>query len=400
MFDLSAEIQRVDGDISRISAEKEKIARSLTENTTKTNEQIAKLAASIASLQTSRQRLQDFMGFDQKLSELAALKAEHATCTAKINAALADAAAKAEQIATLNGTIAARDGTIITLNGTIATRDAMVDDLNAVIVTLNARIADLESQLDVFTIYDEMRIGDTPQNMQPILFIYEHSLYPSGGSPTAAPDPAFLRSQFTNIKTANAGATMVVIDHEALFPGGDGSGVITNPQYLVTILTIAREFWPDVSLYSYPTRYYGFANPNSDPTRYDGLVSRTQATQAITDQCTFLSPSFYYLNPIHDNAVNRDNWINKYIDLCELVAPGKRIIPVILPRYHSSLASVPGYESWAQQYVDGDYWLATMQTIKARCPGLTIWMGTSNPDPRTESPVPLWWTRTVAFAAA
>jgi predicted nucleic acid-binding Zn-ribbon protein len=408
MFDLSAEIQRVESDISRTTSEKEKIARSLTENTTKTNEQIAKLAASIASLQTSRQRLQDFMGFDQKLSELNALKAEHALCTTTINGLngtittrTTERDAALASVATLNTTLATRDNTIAVLNGTIEARDLAIVDLNQQNTNLQAQIEALLGQLpgETFLTFDEARAGNLSSfGLQDILVIYESAMVKPATAATAAPDAAWLDTAFANIKAANPTVNRVVLDYETWALVSSGVVNTTAVGWYVTLINAAKAHFSDVGLYGeIPERYYLYLNyPPGHAThisRKNGWFSRAAQMQPIWDAVNSVYPSVYYLNPVHTDAADRDLWYTDIAAMCAQFAPGKKVIPFFWPRVHPS-------EDPTKPWINGDYWLASLTKAHELFDGYVLWLESEEPDLSTISPEPLWWTRTKEFQAA
>lgn len=411
MFDLSAEIQRVDSDISRFNAEKEKIARSLTENTTKTNEQLAKLAASIASLQTSKQRLQDFMGFDQKLSELNALKATHATCTTVIDglngtittrtderdAALANAA-------TLTATLATRDNTIAVLNGTIEARDLAIADLNEQNETLQAQIEALLAQLpgETFLAFDEMRAGDhSSLGYQDPLVIYESAFFPNNVTEaqraTTPPDPAFLDDQFAEIKSNNPNTDRIILDLERWPMVANGVVNTTVVGWYVTLVNACKAHFSDVGLYGeIPERYTLYLNyPAGHAThisRKNGWFSRAAQMQPLWDAIDTVYPSVYFINPVHADAAKCDLWYTDIATMCKQFAPGKKAILFMGPRYHPS---VDPDLNW----IDGDYWYARLNKVYELFDGYVLWMKSDQPDLSTYNPEPLWWTLTKQFQA-
>jgi len=407
MFDLSTEIQRVDSDISRISSEKEKISRALTENTTKTNEQIAKLTASITSLQTSRQRLQDFMGFDQKLSELNALKAEHALCTTTINGLnstittrTTERDAALSSVTTLTNTVAARDNTIIVLNGTIDARDLTIVDLNQQNADLQAQIEALLSQLpgETFLAFDEARAGDlSSYGFQDLLVIYESAMVKPNTAATAAPDADWLDTAFASIKAANPTVDRVVLDYETWALVSSGVVNQTVVGWYVTLVNAAKAHFSDVGLYGeVPERYYLYLNyPPGHAThisRKNGWFSRAAELQPIWDAVTTIYPSVYYLNPVHTDSADRDLWYTDIAAMCAQFAPGKKVFPFFWPRVHQS-------EDPTKPWINGDYWLASLNKAYELFDGYVLWLESEEPVLSTMDPEPLWWTRTKEFQA-
>jgi hypothetical protein len=316
--------------------------------------------------------------------------------------------AAADRIAERDTTIAAKDAEIAVagqaklaaeqqvavLTVTLSDKDEAIAGLTDNLSAANAEIARLTALLNPaprFTVYNEMKsVPSLPRT--PIRFIYENELIAPGETRLMPPNVDHLRSKFAQIKANEPETTMVVLDQEGWLPTGSGASQIAHPEYYVTLLNVAREFWSDVSVYSYPKRYYGFVTGSAaeNVTRYNTLVVHTQETQQITDLCTFLCPSFYVPTAIEDDA-DRAAWMNGYFDLCELVAPGKAIIPTLWPRFHTHPAD----------WLTGPIWDDMIRRIHARpsCKGYIIFgrSGGDDPDPR---PLNLpWWQADEALTA-
>jgi len=289
--------------------------------------------------------------------------------------------------------IAAKDAEIARLEQENADYHQVAEEQIAEIHAQRAEIARLKALLRPvqFTTYNEMKsVPSLP--LPPIRFIYENELIAPGETRYMPPNVDHLRAKFAQIKANEPDVKMVVLDQEGWLPGGSGSAQIEHPEYFVTLLTVAHEFWDEVSQYSYPKRYYGFVtgSPAENETRYNTLVAHTQQTQEITDLCTFLCPSFYVPTAIED-PTKRAKWMDGYFSLCELVAPGKDIIPTLWPRFHSHPAD----------WLTGPIWDEMIRRIYARqsCMGYIIFgrSGGDDPDPR---PLNLpWWQADEAFRA-
>ena len=364
---------------------------------------------------TSRQNIATFANdLKEVLAWGDAAEAANAAICAERDAAIAQVADRDTVIANMNqwlearnnrileqdATIAAKDAEIATINGLLSDRTeelAALDELHEAALSelsnAQAEIARLKALLRPvqFTTYNEMKsVPSLP--LPPIRFIYENELIAPGETRYMPPNVDHLRAKFASIKANEPDVKMVVLDQEGWLPGGSGSAQIEHPEYFVTLLTVAHEFWDEVSQYSYPKRYYGFVtgSPAENETRYNTLVAHTQATQEITDLCTFLCPSFYVPTAIEDPN-KRAKWMDGYFALCELVAPGKDIIPTLWPRFHSHPAD----------WLTGPIWDEMIRRIYARqsCMGYIIFgrSGGDDPDPR---PLNLpWWQADEAFRA-
>jgi hypothetical protein len=257
-----------------------------------------------------------------------------------------------------------------------------------------------ESPTVPFLVLDEMRIGSTAGlGFTDMLVIYESSLHASGVSGEAAPDEAALAASFTSIKAANPGVTRVCLDQESWWTNGiiDGAHI---PYYL-TLIDVAHDFWPDVGIYSgipeRATSWLTGSGSYTDPASQNGIRfaswrSRCSANQQIFDAVNTIYPSIYYINPVYNNATHRDNWFQEHQNLIEELAPGKPAYYFMWPRIHNSVNS-------ATPYIDSAYWRASLNKVYTMNPngGLVVWLESANADPRTESPVPGWWTETLDF---
>jgi hypothetical protein len=297
---------------------------------------------------------------------------------------------------TLTATIAAKDAELAEL---IEVSNAQHDQIVAAWTTIaerDAEIARLTALLNpvpaepAFTLYNEMKsVPSLP--LPDILVIYEGQLHASGVSGEAAPDPAFLRQSFASIKAANPGVTMVILDQESWWTNGRVEPA--QVPWYVTLVNVAKEFWADVGLYGFPERYTGFLTGSAadNPLRLDSWKNR-QAPE-ISAAVTFFCPSFYFINPVHNNETKRNLWIDTYVDWCNPAGvPSQRIVPFLWPRIHGSVDPTT-------PWVDGPTWRSTLNKVRERCQGAVIFgrSGNDDPDPRPSTP---WWLETEAFLAA
>jgi hypothetical protein len=406
---LTAELDRVDKDISRIANEKNLMQTGLTQTTTKTSEKITALANQIAALQTTKNRLLDLQGFDQRLAELESLRAASANYNANLaartaerdaavaerDAAIAAAAAKDTTIATLNTQITV-------LNGTIEARDIQIIDLNARIVNLEAQIAALLAQLpgDAFVSFDEMRIGDVSMHgFQDLLVVYENSMVRPGDANTAPPNAAFLNTYFGNLKAANPTVNRIVLDYEtwALTTGSNSTlaANMTVVGYYVTLVNAAKAHFSDVGLYGeIPTRQFAYLNY---PVGHATYVSRKNAVDAVNaamqpiwDAVDTIYPSLYLLSPVHNNESKLDLWLTDNATACATHAAGKKVYPFVQPANHPSLG-LP--EHW----MPGDYWYGLLNKVYDRFDGYALWLDGGETHPENDVPVPDWWPYTLQF---
>jgi hypothetical protein len=278
-------------------------------------------------------------------------------------------------------------------DATIAAKDAEIVEHVSTIFEMSAEIARLTALLNpkpAFTLYNEMKsVPSLP--LPDILVIYEGQLHASGVSGEAAPDPAFLRQSFAAIKAANPGVTMVVLDQESWWTNGRVEPA--QVPWYVTLVNVAKEFWSDVGLYGFPERYTGFLTGSAadNPLRLDSWKNR-QAPE-IAAAVTFFCPSFYFINPVHNNETKRNLWIDTYVDWCNPAGvPSQRIVPFLWPRIHGSVDPTT-------PWVDGPTWRSTLNKVRERCQGAVIFgrSGNDDPDPRPSTP---WWLETEAFLAA
>jgi hypothetical protein len=291
---------------------------------------------------------------------------------------------------TLQAQLAEKDAEIASLSETLGIVHDDWEAAAAEVERLKAEIARLTALLnpDMFTLFNEMKSAPTLP-LPPVLVIYEGSLHASGVSGTAAPDPAFLRQSFAQIKADNPGVTSVILDQESWWT----SGRVEPAQvpWYVTLVNVAKEFWPDVGLYGFPERYTGFLTGTAADNVTRLAAWKARQAPEITAAVTMFVPSFYFINPVHNNEAKRDLWIDTYVDWCE-AQNDKPIVPFVWPRVHMSVDPTT-------PWIDAPTWRSTLDKIYERCDGAVIFgrSGGEDPDPRPSLP---WWLETEAFLAA
>jgi len=250
-----------------------------------------------------------------------------------------------------------------------------------------------------FKVWDEMRSGDkTAFGMADILVVYEADMVRPGDSNTAPPNAAFLNTFFSGLKTANPTIERVCLDYEAwtLITGTGPTGVnATIVGYYVTLVNAAKAYFSNVGLYGeICERYTQYLNfPVGHATyiqRKADWQARQVLMQAMFDAVDTLYPSFYYINPTHNNADLRDAWYADSIAVCNTRAPGKPVIAFVWPRIHNSVDPL-------MPEVSGAYWRSTIDTFFTLCNGIAIWRFSADDDPEARVPIPDWWTEQKDF---
>ena len=245
-----------------------------------------------------------------------------------------------------------------------------------------------------FLAFDEMRIGSVSgTGLTDLLMVYQSAITAPGDSgDTDPPNVSFLNTTFTNLKNASPSVERVVFDQEGWW---DGNVIPANRiQFYLTLIETAKNYWADVGVYSgIPERYTGHLTGGSaNAQRKANWIARNGSLQQIWDAVNSVYPSFYFINPTHNNATLRDQWYQDNLDVCEQFAPGKPVYPVFWPRVHQSVdPNMP--------YIGGTYFRSAINYIYTNNPtgGLTMWLQAGNADPRQENPVPDWWTELVDF---
>lgn len=308
----------------------------------------------------------------------------------------------------LAGDNARLDATIRELGQTNTDMAQRLFDQNRALTLLTDENLRLKAELALlrpapFKCYSEYRAipdGDLPaMNRTRVLMLGNNAAQiPDGSGPDSPHDEARLRANFAAMKAANPWADMVILDDESRWTGMAISQEAL-PNY-VTLVNIAKEFWPEVYVYGFPERYFAFltaAGALTDPAsesyaRKQALFSRIAALQPLTDVVTGWCASFYYRNPVHHDVAKLRTWIQTYGEMRALFAPGKPMLGTFWPR------DPDGGGGW----ISGAIHRAALEEAKKVCSGFVLFgrSGGKDPDPRTLSPVPDWWIEDQAFVAA
>jgi hypothetical protein len=257
-----------------------------------------------------------------------------------------------------------------------------------------------ESAPAPFIYFDEARIGDlTSFGMPPILVLYRSQLHP-GGDQSLPPNPTFIRNSFASL-FATFGDVPVVLDLEGYYQGGGSQAIPANRiAYFETFIDIAHEYWSDVGLYAgIPERYTLYlTQPTGGATytqRYNDWVARCQSCQVLFDKVNTIYPSLYFLNPTHLNSTLRDIWYQDNYTICQQLAPGKPVYPFMWPLYQISVPEV----NLRHTDIPGAYWRSALEKVYTIYPGAALFLESGYQDPRTQNPVPGWWTENVDFCS-
>lgn len=245
-----------------------------------------------------------------------------------------------------------------------------------------------------FVGYDEFRYGDVSEfGFIDLLVIYQSAMVAPGDTSTSPPDPAFLDDLFAQYKSDNPLLDKIVLDYEAW---GNPATDATARGYFVTLLTACANHFSDPGLYGeIPERYTGMltGGPANYQSRKDSWFARSALCQDMWDIVTTIYPSFYFINPVNDDEAQRDLWFADNKELCNLRAPGKKIIPFLWPRIHQSVdPNMPD--------VPGPYWRSTLESLRnLNFDGFAGWAEAGDTDPRIRNPVPAFWPETTSFMA-
>lgn len=324
----------------------------------------------------------------EKDNVISAQDAEIVTVTAARDLALEQRDAALTTIDVRDATIATRDASIVTHLATIDARDATIADLLA------------QLQPHTFKIFNEYRSTSSLPNMPQIKVVYESELIAPGDTDQDPPDPAFIDDLYDELIAA--GNTWIVTDNESW--SNQLNYVITAETNMANYLVLAERAalkGLKYSQYGYPYRSSGFISGSGDinvpgTENYDrkqAFFNNVIGTQALTDLMTGgLTPSFYFLPAVIASTTKMRRWIDVYVELWQLVAPDKKMIPFVWPRVHGQ----------GDTWIDGPMYRVTLDKIKEQCSSMTLWARAqqgADPDPRTIVPVPAWYLEHEDFIA-
>jgi hypothetical protein len=358
---------------------------------------LANLYTAKSNATITRNKLDDAIAYfetrEAQYAQYDAVVAQNTTLTSQV-------ALLTSELAAAQALLLQKDVELAALQSTVDFQASLIITLNNEIDQLNAYIDELEGQLNQFLTFDEARAGDlTPYGLMPILVAYESSFFPGSVTQaqraTTAPDPVFLDGAFADIKANNPGVNRIVLDLEAWPLVANGVVNQTVVGWYVTLINSAKAHFADVGLYGeLPERYtlYMTGTASENITRRANWFTRASELQPMWDAVTTIYPSIYYINPVHNNATKRDLWYTDIAEMCEQFAPGKKVIPFMWPRVHVSVDS-------NKPYIDGDYWLASLNKVHELFDGYVLWLESEEPDLDTIVPEPLWWTRLKEFQA-
>ena len=254
-----------------------------------------------------------------------------------------------------------------------------------------------------FLLLDEFRYGDLSHlGFIDLYTLYESNMIAPGDDQLDPPDAAFLNDLFAELADELGADRPICLDYEAW-------DIVTNPSsptgisttvvgYYETLITACKNHFNDVGLYGeIPERHTLYLIPPAgDPQiaiRRNNWFSRAAMMQPMWDLVDTLYPSFYYINPVHNNLTKFETWMDDNKAMCDQFAPGKPAYPFLWPKIHPSMdPDMP--------FVSGPYWRASLEKQRSvGFQGFTGWAHSADPPPDTLNPVPAFWNEMIAFAA-
>lgn len=258
-----------------------------------------------------------------------------------------------------------------------------------------------------FIMFDEFRYRDLSHlGFQDIFFQYQSGMVAPGDQATDPPDPAYLDDFFAQQAAANPGVNRIVLDYEAWDITIDASATGINTTvvgWYVTLINAAKAHFSDVGMYGELTERYtgwltgGPISPMSatNAARLADWKSRSDMMQPMWDVVDTIYPSFYYINPTHNDAAKRDFWYQQNLIECHRKAPGKKVYCVLGPKYHISTQTDPD-----NPWIPGQWWRDSLETVLAAgYDGFVGWDVAGQTDPYLLNPIPDWVPQMEAFAA-
>ena len=193
--------------------------------------------------------------------------------------------------------------------------------------------------------------------------LYDNILWRSGepkSGPPSAESIEYWTTMFTQIKLQ--GPLVLDIEHWDIYANAD------QRQYLVDT---ANQF--KIADRGYQVGYYGFI-PQRDTfaslhrwhPSFTNWQDRNTAVKPIADAVDALYPSLYTL---YAEPQRWEEYAVQNILEARRIAPGKRIVPMLWPQYHTNC------DRKALQYIDQDFWYRQLALCYRMCDGIIIWRG-------------------------
>ena len=216
-----------------------------------------------------------------------------------------------------------------------------------------------------FDIFESVSYTNRPYSigLTRATILYDNMLWRSGEPKSGPPTPESIEYWTTMFKQiALTGPLILDIEHWPIYTDP------TTRQYMVDIVNQFK-----MADRGYQVGYYGFV-PQRDTfaslhpwhesfTLWQG---RNTTVQPIAEAVDALYPSLYTL---YADKQRWEDYAVKNIMEARRIAPGKRIVPMLWPQYHTNC------DRKALQYIDQDFWYEQLALVYRMCDGAVIWRG-------------------------
>lgn len=220
-----------------------------------------------------------------------------------------------------------------------------------------------------FTIYDGTLYYDKPNfsryGVVPASILYSSVIWLNNDSRSSLPTQKSLnliRNKFFKDK-------FVILDVEHWRLIGDDSQVSLNLKNYIELIACIRHVLPNstIGYYGLPiSRDYWRAIGSENSNKYKEWQNENDRLAILADHVDVAFPSLY---TFYDDPESWVAYAKANIAETRRIAPGKRIVVFLWPRYHDSNKLIGGKE------ISDEFWRIQLETARKYADGIVLWGG-------------------------